>query len=121
MALITLSWTRLTWPALAVRHAASKSRKMSATSRAGQVMIARALAPDRPDQPFNISVLPGRSERGGPAADAHCSHAILERNAKCSVIVANQIFRCPVPRKRFGDLPCQPLGRRIAGDRKPQQ
>jgi hypothetical protein len=26
----------------------------------------RALAPDRPDQTFNISVLPGRAERDGP-------------------------------------------------------
>ena len=30
----------------------------------------RALAPDRPDQAFNISVLPGRAERGGPVPDA---------------------------------------------------
>jgi hypothetical protein len=68
----------------------------------------RALAPDRPAQAFNISVLPGRAERGGPVPDAHCSHASLERNAECSVIVADEIFRCPLPRKRFGDLACQP-------------
>ena len=28
---------------------------------------------------------------------------------------------CTVPGKRFGDLACQPLGRRIAGHREPQQ
>src|SRR5260370_36407051 len=33
---------------------------------------------DRPDQALNISVLPGRAERGGPIPDAHCSHAGLE-------------------------------------------
>ena len=38
MALITLSWARLTWPALALRHAGPQSRKMSATSRAGRDM-----------------------------------------------------------------------------------
>src|SRR4051794_3405125 len=80
-----------------------------------------ALAPDRPDQAFHISVLPGRSERGGPVPDAHCSHASLERDAECSVIVANEIFRCALPRKRFGDLACQPLGRRILCHHNPQQ
>src|SRR3954470_344579 len=41
---MTLSWLRLTWPALAVRQAAPWSRKMSATSRAGRAMRAGALA-----------------------------------------------------------------------------
>src|SRR6185369_15421661 len=41
---ITLSWPRLTWPVLAVRHAAPKLRKMSATSRAGQDMLAGSYA-----------------------------------------------------------------------------
>jgi hypothetical protein len=36
-----------------------------------------ALAQDRPDQAFSISVLPGRAERGGPVPDAHCSHPSL--------------------------------------------
>src|SRR5439155_22742190 len=33
---ITFSWPRLTWPALALRHAGPWTRKMSATSRAGR-------------------------------------------------------------------------------------
>jgi len=37
-----------------------------------------ALAPDRPDQALNISVLPGRAERDRPVPDAHRSHASLE-------------------------------------------
>src|SRR6202047_3785510 len=54
-----------------------------------------ALAPDRPDQAFSISVPPGRAERGGPVPDAHGSHPSLERAAKCSVIVTDEIFgRC---------------------------
>src|SRR4051794_32317752 len=40
---MTLSWLRLTWPALAVRQAAPWSRKMSAPSRAGRAMSAGAL------------------------------------------------------------------------------
>ena len=51
-----------------------------------------ALAPDRPDQAFSISVLPGRAERGGPVPDAHRSYPSLERAAKCSVIVTDEIF-----------------------------
>ena len=81
----------------------------------------RALAPDRADQAFSIPILPGRAERRGPVPDPHRSYASFERDAKCSVIVANEILRRAVPGKRFGDLPCQPLGCRIAGHRKPQQ
>ena len=33
---MTLSWPRLTWPALALRHAVPRSRKISATSRTGR-------------------------------------------------------------------------------------
>ena len=65
----------------------------------------RALAPDRANQAFSISILPGRAERG-PVPDTHRSHTSFERDAKCSVIVANEIFRCAVPRERFGNLPC---------------
>src|SRR6266516_7979628 len=74
-----------------------------------------ALAPDRPDQSLNMAVLPGRAERRGPIPDSHRSHASFERTAKCSVIVANEILRCAGPGEGFGDLACQPLGRRISG------
>ena len=33
---MTLSWPRLTWPALALRHAGPRLRKISATSRTGR-------------------------------------------------------------------------------------
>ena len=36
MADITFNWSRLTWPALAERHAAPWSRRISATSSAGR-------------------------------------------------------------------------------------
>src|SRR6516165_7311074 len=71
-----------------------------------------ALAADRPDQAFNISILPGRAERCGPVPDAHRLHPSLERDTKCPIVVTNEIFRCPIPRKRFGDLPRQLLRRR---------
>ena len=69
-----------------------------------------ALAPDRPDQAFNMSVLLGRAERGGSIPNAHRSDASFECTTE-SVIVANEIFRCRIPRKRFRDLARQPRSR----------
>ena len=60
-------------------------------------------------------------ERRRSVPDPHRSQASLEGNAERSVIVTNEIFRLAVPWKRFCDLACQPLGRRVAGHRKPQQ
>src|ERR1700730_3829923 len=74
------------------------------------------LAPDRSDQAFNTSVLPGCVERGGPIPDAHRSDAGLEYAAECFVIIANEIFWCLAPRERLGDLPRQPFGRRMGRD-----
>src|SRR5262249_2122868 len=48
-----------------------------------------ALAPDRANQAFNITILPRRAERGGSVPDPHGSHASLKSNPKCSVVVAN--------------------------------
>jgi hypothetical protein len=79
------------------------------------------LASDRPDQAFNMAVLPRRVKRGRLVANAHRSHACFKRTAKCSVIVADNICRCAVPRECFSNLACQPLGGRISGNRKPQQ
>src|SRR6266481_397003 len=44
---ITFNWSRLTWPALARRHAGPRPRKISATSKAGR--DTRAGSAGRPD------------------------------------------------------------------------
>src|SRR3954447_1470491 len=62
MADMTLSWPRLTWPALAVRQAAPWSRKMSASSRAGRTMSACALC---------RRLVPLQPERRAPIERAH--------------------------------------------------
>src|SRR5258707_3263238 len=67
------------------------------------------------------AVLPGRAEGRRPIPNTHRSDASFEHRAECSVIVANEIFRRRVPWERFSDLARQPLGRRAAGHRKPQQ
>ena len=80
-----------------------------------------ALASDRSDQAFDIPILPGRAERRGPVPDPHRPHASFERAAECSVIVANEIFRCAVPGECLGNLARQPLRCRVSGHRNPQQ
>ena len=83
--------------------------------------MVRALAPDRADQAFNISVLPRGTECRGSVPDPHRTYMSFEHRAEHSVVVPNEIFWGAVPWKRFRDLARQPLGRRIAGHRKPQQ
>ena len=79
------------------------------------------LAPDRPDQAFNMTVLPGRTERSGPVPNAHRLDAACEYAAEGSVVVADDICWRPVPGECLGNLACQPLRRRMPGHRKPQQ
>src|SRR3954463_5233302 len=62
MADMTLSWPRLTWPALAMRQAAPWSRKMSATSRAGRTMSACTLCRRR--APHHQALDPFRRKEG---------------------------------------------------------
>jgi hypothetical protein len=49
---ITLSWPRLTWPALARRHAAPWPRKMSAISSDGRGTRAALKWAARPSRPY---------------------------------------------------------------------
>jgi hypothetical protein len=83
--------------------------------------IIRALAPERSDQAFSMSVLPRRAVRGRLVPDPHGAHPSLEGTAKCSVVVAVEIFGRRVPGKCFGELAGQPLRRRVTGHRKSQQ
>jgi len=58
-----------------------------------------ALATDRPDQAFKMSVLTGCAERRGPVSDPGRPDARFERDAgKCSIIVENEIFQCAISR-----------------------
>ena len=55
-----------------------------------------AFASRRPDQAFNMTILPGRPKGRRPVADAHRPNAGLERGAERSVIVPNEILWRPV-------------------------
>src|SRR4030081_2438116 len=76
IALMTFIWSRLTWPALARRHAVPWARKISATSRAGRDMAGRSSRLRRlaslPGRPARLAqqvewALDGRDHAGGHA------------------------------------------------------
>src|SRR5450432_3111990 len=73
---ITFSWSRLIWPAWALRHAGPRSRKISATSRTGR--DTRAASAGRPD----LAELEGDVlQRAHDLADGLGGDARVERRA----------------------------------------
>ena len=81
----------------------------------------QALAAKRPDQAFNIWVLPGRPRCDRAVANPHPSHPVRESLSVSTIIVADQIARRRIPRKCLGDLLCQPLRRGMLGYREPEK
>jgi hypothetical protein len=84
--------------------------------------MVEALASDRSDQPFNMTVLPRRARRYRPIANAHGSQPACDGCTIRRVTVSNEIARRFLPWKGFGDLPGDPLGgwiRRRVGPNKP--
>jgi hypothetical protein len=79
----------------------------------------QALASQRADQTFSDTILPWRSRRNRPVADAHRRDATGEDVPIGPVIIAHQIGRGRCPGERFGDLPGEPSCRRVAGDLEP--
>ena len=80
----------------------------------------QALAAKRPDQAFNIWVLPGRPRCDRAVANPHPSHPVRESLSVSTIIVADQIARRRIPRKCLGDLLCQ-LRRGMLGYREPEK
>ncbi len=76
------------------------------------------LAPDRPDQAFSISVMPGQAERGGPLPDARTRALNVPPNA---LSLSRMRSLGAVSQGCFDDLARQPLRRWVLGHRKPQQ
>ena len=72
--------------------------------------MVEALASDRADQPFNMTVLPWRAWRDRPVANAHGSQPPGDRGAIRSVAVTDEVARCLSPWECFGDLSGDPLG-----------
>ena len=66
----------------------------------------QALATERPDQAFNIWILPGRARCDRAVANPHPSHPVCEGLPVRTVIVADQIAWCRIPREYLDDLLC---------------
>src|SRR5947209_14369723 len=72
--------------------------------------MVEALASDRANQPFNMTVLPRRAWRDRPVANAHGSQPPGDRGAIRGVAVTDEVARRLIPRECFADLPGDPLG-----------
>ena len=81
----------------------------------------QALAAKRPDQAFNIWVLPGRARCDRAVANPRFFPPVRESLSVSTIIVAGQIARRRIPRKCLGDLLCQPLRRGMLGYREPEK
>src|SRR4029077_15999831 len=80
-----------------------------------------ALPPDRADQAFRKAVLPWRAGRDGLVTNAHGAQPTGDNRAVNGVTVADQVARCLVPGKRFGDLLRNPVRRRMRRHIDPDQ
>ncbi|GAC1558739.1 MAG: hypothetical protein NVS2B5_21600 [Beijerinckiaceae bacterium] len=77
----------------------------------------KTLASNRADQSFRVSVLPRRSWRCRSIANADRSNASGKGFAIDAVAITNEM---EVPAAGFGDLPRDPLGRRMRSNAKPE-
>ena len=75
-----------------------------------------AFAPDRSDDAFHVRVLPRRSWRGSQTADGQRAKSLLKLPPKATVTVVNKKSGCGVPRERFIQLLCGPLGCWVSRD-----
>ena len=69
----------------------------------------QAIAPDRSNDAFDVTILPWRSDRDGSIANSHPFDPPLEAFAIRPVIVAHQNVGCRVPWKCFSDLSRNPF------------
>ncbi len=74
--------------------------------------MVKTFASDRADQPFAMSILPGRSRRGRPVTDPHGAKTPCEYLAIDAVAIANEIVRRPFPTASLGELPGDSFGGR---------
>ena len=80
-----------------------------------------ALAPDRSDQPFDNTILPGRGRRSRPVPDAHNAQPVCDDRTVDTIPVPDHVARSPILRKSLGDLTRNPLRCRAARDVDPNE
>src|SRR5450759_4064498 len=75
--------------------------------------MVQALPADRANEPLNVSVLPGLSERNRPISNTHGAQTLHEDWPVRGVPIPNEVSRRVVPWESFGDLARDPLRGRI--------
>src|SRR5262249_356819 len=80
-----------------------------------------ALPSDRTDQPFRISVLPGRSRCGRSISDAHGANTPKEHLAIAAIAVVDEVAWGLVPAAGLGQLPRDPFRGRMGCGAQPQK
>src|ERR1700737_653714 len=83
--------------------------------------VVQTLAPDRSDQPFGQGGLPRRGRCNLLISDTHGTQSARDDSAVDSIPISDQIARSAIPRKRRGDLTCNPLRRRVGCDADPDE
>src|SRR5882724_4170258 len=83
--------------------------------------VVQTLAPDRSDQPFGKAILPRRGRCNWLISDTHGTQSARDDSAVDSIPISDQIARSAIPRKRRGDLTCNPLRRRVGCDADPDE
>src|SRR5437899_11517173 len=82
--------------------------------------MVQAIASDRTDRPFTMSVLPRRSRRGWPIPNAHRPKAADEDVTVDRVAVTNDVSRRYFPTTGLGELARNPFSRWVRGHSQPQ-
>src|ERR1019366_2635369 len=75
--------------------------------------VLQALRADRANEPLNVSVLPGGSERNRPISNTHGAQTLHEDWPVRGVPIPNEVSRGVVPWESLGDLARDPLRGRI--------
>src|SRR5512139_689913 len=75
--------------------------------------MVQAVSSDRADEPFDVSVLPGRSRCRWSVADTHGRETSGYWMAIRGVSIPDEVSRRLLPGKGLGDLSSDPVGRRI--------
>src|ERR1039458_7237833 len=83
--------------------------------------VVQALPADRANEPLNVSVLPGRSERNRPISNAHGAQTLHEDWSVRGVSIPNEVSRRVVPWESLGDLARDPLRSRVCRHAKRYQ
>src|SRR5258708_36311844 len=115
---MTFSWSRLTWPALAIHHAGPWSRKISATSRAGRVtepalLRRRLLLASLGALPARKLQIVKRADDGGDQTGCHTCVACR----RLQLVVSQKRLNRPDIDTAIEQVRCERVSQRVHGHR----